>query len=304
MMRSGVSIVVPAHDAEATLPLLLAALVAQVQARGDAEVVVVDSASLDRTYELALGAAVRTIREPRLGASAARNAGLRVAGGELVAFLDSDCIPQPGWLERLVARFEQNHRIGAVGGHVAAAPARRMLQRHAERAGYYVSQEVALADPFLPFVLTANCCYRREVLDRFGGFDETLRSGEDTQLAWRMQLELDLEVAFARDAVVEHVHRSTLAGIWKQWARYGYGEVQLSERFRNRAAPMAPSRRQVLRLLSEVGASVRALGRVPVGRADALDVAAPLLRCYEAAATRSGRMRARRDLCESSQEAR
>lgn len=296
MSACHISIVIPAHNAESTLASLLAALSAQVDARDDAETILVDSGSIDRTREIASGAGVRIVAASRSGASAARNAGVRAARGALIAFLDSDCIPQPGWLEAIVEPFQSVPAIGVAGGRVLAAPPAGLLQLYAQQAGYYISQEISLAHPFLPYVLTANCCYRHEVIERLGGFDETLRSGEDTALAWRMQLELGLEVTYVPAAVVEHVHRSTLTGIWRQWVRYGYGGVQLEERFPGRSgAPAgAGAGSRFRRLLRELHASFTALVRLAFGRATALDVAAPLLRCFEVSADRAGRWQALR----------
>jgi GT2 family glycosyltransferase len=292
MSAPRISVIVPARDAQSTLPALLAALLAQASARDDAEVIVVDSGSSDRTGDLARAAGAVVVRESRPGASTARNAGLRVARGELIAFTDSDCIPQPGWLDELVSEFDHAPETGACGGPVVAAPPSGLIQRYAERAGH-VSQETAVGDPFLPYLVTANCAYRRHVLDALGGFSEELRNGEDTEVAWRMQLELGLDVSYVPGAVVQHVHRSTLRGIWRQWVRVGWGSVQLAERFPNRPGMRGGGpHRAIVRLLAELGRGVRAQLRLPLGRADPLDVVAPMLRCLEIVADRFGRFQA------------
>lgn len=292
MSAPRISVIVPARDAQATLPALLSALMAQASARADAEVIVVDSGSSDRTGELAKTAGALVVRESRPGASRARNTGLRAARGELIVFTDSDCIPQLGWLDELVRELDHDPGTGACGGPVVAAPPSGLIQRYAERAGH-VSQETAVGDPFLPYLVTANCAYRRHVLDVLGGFDEELRNGEDTQVAWRMQLELGLDVSYVPGAVVQHVHRSTLRGIWRQWVRSGWGSVQLAERFPNRPGMRGGGPRlAILRLLAEFGRGLRAQLRPPLGRADPLDVAAPMLRCLEIVADRFGRLQA------------
>jgi cellulose synthase/poly-beta-1,6-N-acetylglucosamine synthase-like glycosyltransferase len=269
----------------------------QVAAREDAEAIVVDSGSRDRTAELALAAGARVVREERPGAAAARNAGVGAARGELVAFLDSDCIPLPGWLDRMGGALWDAPSIGAVGGRIVAARSTNLLQRHAERAGY-ITQEEGFRDPFLPYLLTATCCYRAAVLGCLGGFDEQLRSGEDTDISWRTQLELGLGIKFVGDAVVEHVHRTTLRGLWRQWVRYGWGGVQLAERFPDRPqiAVDAGSSASFSRLLRHLAGGANALVRLPFGRSDPLDVMTPLLRCFELAAMHVGRIRARRSL--------
>ena len=91
-----VSVVIPAHDAERTLGAVLAALGEQ-DAPPD-EVIVVDDASTDATAEIAARAGATVVRnEQPLYAGGARNRGWEAASGDVVCFLDSDAIPQPGW---------------------------------------------------------------------------------------------------------------------------------------------------------------------------------------------------------------
>lgn len=283
-------VVIPAHNAGDTLPGLLAALMPQARAAG-AEVVVVDSGCTDATPAIAREAGATVVVADRRGASAARNRGTRADTAELVAFLDSDCIPQPHWLERLVAAIEDDPGLGAVGGRVVAAPSDQLLQRHAERRAH-VSQETAFADLRMPYVLTANCCYRREVLERLGGFNEDLRSSEDVELAWRMQRELGLAPRYVGDAMVEHVHRATVRGIWRQWVRYGWGSVQLARLY-------PPSSQRGKRtnpaswVAARAGASLRALMMLPLRRAELLDVVSPALEFMEMVAARVGKLQAR-----------
>ncbi len=294
MSAPRVSVVVPARDAASTLPALFAGLSAQATPAGGVETILVDSGSRDGSAAIGRTAGARVLEATRPGASAARNAGVRAARGELVVFLDSDCIPRPGWLAPLVAPFADAPELGAVGGRVVAAPSNTLLQRHAERRRY-VSQETAFADPRLPYVLTASCAYRREVLERLGGFGEDLRSGEDVDLAWRMQRELGLGALYVADAVVEHVHRATLLGIWHQWVRYGWGGIQLRRRYPEMFAtsPLpSGSRRSLGWLARRLGSTARGMVRAALGRGDRLDVVGPALEGLERVAETVGRRQA------------
>lgn len=88
-----------------------------------AEVLVVDNASSDETpavlrqLRARLGDRIRVVREPRLGLSVARNRALVRAAGPVVAYLDDDAVPQPGWLAALLAPFE-NPDVVVVGGRI------------------------------------------------------------------------------------------------------------------------------------------------------------------------------------------
>ena len=95
-MNPSYSVVIPARNAERTLPRVLDALARQEPA--PAEVIVVDDASTDGTAEVARGRGARVV-EPgeRRFAGGARNAGWDAAAGDLVVFLDADAVPRDGW---------------------------------------------------------------------------------------------------------------------------------------------------------------------------------------------------------------
>ncbi|MBI2467114.1 MAG: glycosyltransferase family 2 protein [Candidatus Rokubacteria bacterium] len=90
------SVVIPAYDAEATLPACLAALARQSLAPERFEVIVVDDGSTDATAQVAERAGVRVVRLPaNAGPAAARNRGAQAARGEVLVFTDADCEPTP-----------------------------------------------------------------------------------------------------------------------------------------------------------------------------------------------------------------
>src|SRR5687768_800553 len=90
-----ITVIIPARDAARVLPRTLAALT------GAAEVVVVDNGSRDATAAVALGHGARVVRHPVPSRPGARNAGAATASTDHLAFLDADCVPDPGWLEAL-----------------------------------------------------------------------------------------------------------------------------------------------------------------------------------------------------------
>ena len=110
-----VSIIIPARNAEHTLPRVLRGLAAQRNAPFSREVLVVDHGSTDGTAACveACGFA-QLLRAPEARTSyAVRNHGLARARGEILAFLDADCIPQPDWLARGLEPLHQ-HRAQLV----------------------------------------------------------------------------------------------------------------------------------------------------------------------------------------------
>src|SRR4051812_17641048 len=144
------------------------------------EVVLVDDASPDDTRSVVarLAAAsplpITSLRLPaNSGPAAARNAGWAAAASEIVAFTDDDCVPTPEWLAAGVAALAEGT---IVSGRTIPNPAQ------AGQLGPF-SRTIRAEDG--RFVQTCNAFYRRTDLAALGGFDERMRTGEDTDLALR-----------------------------------------------------------------------------------------------------------------------
>jgi mycofactocin system glycosyltransferase len=220
-----VTVVIPVRDRTAGLAATLGAL-------GDAgPVVVVDDGS---AFPVA-GATVRH-HSPR-GPAAARNAGWRAAGTELVAFVDADCEPAPGWLDVLLAHFGD----AAVG---AAAP--RIMSRgctyERQRSPLDLGPREALVRPgsVVTYVPTAALVVRRQALAELGGFDEALRFGEDVDLVWRL-VRSGWRVRYEPAARVVHPARPDLAGWLEQRYQYGRSTGALGLRHGRAVAPLGIS---------------------------------------------------------------
>lgn len=190
------SVIVPAHDAAATLPRTLAGLAAQEVER-EFEVIVVDDGSSDATGELAREAGARVLRhdEP-IGPGASRNAGAATARGAALVFTDSDCAPTPGWL---AAGLRALDAAGLVQG--------RVVPRSDVPVGPYdktlwVTRAVGLFE-------SANLFVRRDVFEQLGGFDDGLLQlagahfGEDVIFGWRAR-RAGVGTGFCEEAVVHH----------------------------------------------------------------------------------------------------
>lgn len=97
-----ISVIIPSFNEEFFLPKTLIALHQQNFNRADFEIIVVDNASTDQTSKVAkLYGADLVLTEPRQGTNQARQRGLEEAQGEIIAFLDADCIPPPEWLGKI-----------------------------------------------------------------------------------------------------------------------------------------------------------------------------------------------------------
>ena len=191
------SVVIAARDAEATLGRTLDALAAQ-DLGAPFETIVVDDASSDATADVAERAplSVRLVRlDTRAGAGSARNAGVEVAGADVIAFTDADCIPSPGWLRE---GLEALARADLVQGRVEPDPTTPI-------SAFAHTVWVTGASPLYE---TANLLIHRSLFERLGGFVDWRPAagrpfGEDVWLGWRARRG-GARIAFAGDALVHH----------------------------------------------------------------------------------------------------
>ncbi len=228
-----VSVIVPVYNGEADLPELISCLLAQSYPAEAVEYLLVDNGSYDRTAVIIQEAVSQNrslgyLQEVNIQSSyAARNAGIRAAQGQIIAFTDADCRPEPNWLERLIIPFNKPS-VGIVIGEIIALPGKTLLEKHAERH-QVLSQQHTLAHPFFPYGQTANLAMRRQILAKVGLFRPYLTTGGDADICWRIQQETEWELDFVPTAIVKHRHRSTLTEYASQWSRYGCSNRYLHE---------------------------------------------------------------------------
>ena len=249
-----VSVVIPTRQRLATLASCLERLAPGVQTL-DAkqyEVVVTDDgdtgdthALLDRTFPWA-----RYSAGPRRGPAANRNAGVRATRGEWIAFTDDDTLPDPDWLEQLLAASEG---VRAVEGRTVCRIGLRSPREHApinEAGGRW---------------WTSNLAMRRDALDAVGGFDErfTVPHMEDADLRERA-FAANVAWRFAPGAVVDHPPRLERWGTdTAPWHR----AHMLYAAIHHEPHTLARNLRAVLR------GRLRAIGRAPLS-ADGVSAAA------------------------------
>ena len=279
-----VTVVVPVRDRPAGLARLLAALAPRPARPADLRsarlggVVVVDDGSADpaaiRAVAERTGARVLRHHASR-GASAARNAGLAAAGTPYVAFLDSDVVPEPGWLGPLLAAFADPAVALAAPRIVALEPVRGWLGRYeAVRSSLDLGPDAAGIVPRsrVAYVPSAAMLARRDALrDAGGAFDETMHVAEDVDLVLRLHA-AGWRLRYVPDARVAHDHRATLRAWWVRKAFYGTGAAPLALRHRGAVPPLVltPSSAAVgaLLLAARPGAALAAalVGAVAVER--------------------------------------
>lgn len=247
-----VTVVVPVRDRPSGLRSTLSSL-------SGLDVVVVDDASQDPVR----ACSHRVVRRHTHGGpAAARNTGWRSVDSAIVVFLDADCVPVAGWLDVLLGHFS-DPLVGAVAPRVASAHGPGLVARYEtvmSPLDMGADGGTVMAGGRIPYVPTACLAVRRRAIELCGGFDETLRFGEDVDLVWRL-VATGWSVRYEPRAVVSHPPRSSLRSWARQRFEYGRSAAPLSARHGSCTAPAA---------LSPWSAAVWGLvgvGRVPAGAA-------------------------------------
>lgn len=192
---AGISVVIPTYQRCASVRRTLEALTRQAIAASEYEVIVAIDGSDDGTKEMIEGFQapyrLSAVWQPNQGRAAARNAGIRLARGDLVVFLDDDMEPVPGFLLAHRDAHPPGSRRAVVGPAPILAEASSPPIVHYRRSGMSAHQD-RMAQPgyTLGFrdIYTGNLSLDRSVLLEVGGFDETFRlyGHEDYELGLRL----------------------------------------------------------------------------------------------------------------------
>jgi GT2 family glycosyltransferase len=195
-----ISVICPTYRRSDRLRRLIAALEDQDLERGRFEVVIVDDTSPDDTAAVAaelIAASPLTMRYLTTGVNqgpaAGRNLGWRSSTAPLMAFVDDDCVPRPGWLRAGLAVMQAQPDDGVVQGHT--------MTEEGPMGDWTVFRQIEGPTPYFE---ACNIFYRRDALEATGGFDEKIAwYGEDTALGWAV-VDAGWGRGFADAAVVVH----------------------------------------------------------------------------------------------------
>lgn len=227
--RPSVTVIIPVRDRPVELSECLASVFAQEYPRELMEVIVIDDGSTDHTPEVARRFPCTLLfNETSRGQSSCRNIGAREASGEILAFLDSDCVAETTWLRELVVWFVWE-RIGAVGGCVDGYFIETTVDRYEQAASPLnmgKRQLIGNNDSSTLYVPTCNLLTRKQVFEETSGFRPDLLVGEDVDFCWRMRDRGHI-LLYVPGGRVKHKHRS---GLWNMLGRrkdYGTSEALL-----------------------------------------------------------------------------
>jgi len=230
-----VTVVIPVRDRHAELDRCLSGLRAPASSSDESrapQIIVVDDASADPAAIAAIAArhGASVIHRPvNGGPGAARNTGLAAAETGFVAFLDSDCVPKPGWLGRLLPHFA-DPAVGAVAPRIVP---------HQAGAGWLARYEGASSTLDMgarPSIVRPGACVsyvpgaalvvRRSAAG--DGFRDGMYVGEDVDFVWRLAA-TGWRVRYEPGATMGHDHRVTFRAWFARRADYGTSAAALED---------------------------------------------------------------------------
>ena len=212
------SVIIPTYNDWSRLLQCVTALYNQTLPQDQYEIIVVDNSREGIIPEdVYLPDYVQFVHEPRSGSYHARNRGSEISIGEILAFTDSDCIPDENWLKNAQTYFDGINDL--VGGKVEI-----FNSESGSTYGYLYERATAFPqDRNVPRGrgVTANLFVKRKVFEKIGGFDSSIKSGGDWDFTRRCT-EAGYQMVYADDVLVKHPARD-LPSIFKKHYRLTCG---------------------------------------------------------------------------------
>jgi teichuronic acid biosynthesis glycosyltransferase TuaG len=218
----GISVVIPFYKAEAFFPESLATV--QRQTHSPAEIIVVnDSPSPESNAFLAQFAPQCKIYSMPVngGVSAARNAGVKLASHEWIAFLDADDLWEPDKLAKQMAYLAEHPDYSGCHTGIRAFCADKTLAVYVNKSALLSKDELLISSHICP----SSFVIKKAVFDSIGGFDTTLRSSEDYDLSIRL-VTAGHKIGFLPVALT-HLRREQHGNLSSQWQKNLQGHLNL-----------------------------------------------------------------------------
>ena len=222
------SVVIPTYCRPRHLSNLLSSLTRLTYQSSMFEVIVVDDGG-DTPLEPVISKFrgqinITLLRQENKGPAMARNYGTSQTKGEYLAFTDDDCLPDPNWLQALAYSFRESPCC-LCGGKTINIQRKNLYSATTQLRVDYLYERYNPTAKFGAFFLANNLAVSKELFMEMGGFDSTLRFGEDRDFCYRW-VSRGYPLVFAPQAVVYHNHSLTFLSFLQLHFLYGGGNFQ------------------------------------------------------------------------------
>ncbi|WP_444925680.1 glycosyltransferase [Microbulbifer sp. TRSA002] len=217
-----ISVIIPAYNEELHIGFCLESMHI-LSTRDDVlEVIVVDDGSSDRTVEVARSFGVRLLSSPNLGAGGARNIGAKNAQGNLLWFVDADCIIKEDTLDYLLAQITETKSVGVGGSYANQLPGKYLPSLiHDE-----IELKHSLMGEDVDFLASFSVLYRKDIFLTNGGFNPSFRKAQDVELSFRL-VQNGARLKFEPKSKVYHFHEENLIDYLKVQFSQGFYRIKL-----------------------------------------------------------------------------
>ncbi len=230
------SIIVPAYNAEKTLPDLLDSVFKQTD-ETKFEIFIVDDSSSDSTAQVARDYQCEVIQCPtNRGPASCRNIGTSRAQGEILVFTDSDCQVAPNWLKNLSSCFALNG-TDSVMGRLVLLPS-TILGDSISALGFPAGGSLGFdkiwrvdEEGFTNSLSSCNFAIKKDVFEKVGGFDESFpyAGGEDSLLAYKLT-KFGYRIRYCPDVIAYHAARDSISSFAKWQFKRGISSYLFSQK--------------------------------------------------------------------------
>lgn len=246
-----VTVVIPVFNGMSTLPACLDSLEAQDYPI-PFEVIIVDDGSSDGSGDYAESRGIKVIRQENRGPGLARNAGVEAAEGEYLVFTDDDCILDTNFISEIVRSLPGTDVIGSQGQIYSRQKSLVARFIHHELGERYV---LLNKNEYIDWVATYAACYRKDVFEEIGGFNDTY-SSEDCELSFRLA-QKGHKMIFAPRARSQHKNFENYFKFFRFKYKRAYWSIWLYKNFPARIVNdrLTPSSRKIMMLFMGLSAA-------------------------------------------------
>lgn len=215
-----ISVIVPFFNEEKHIEKCVKGLLHQNYPKSSYEIILIDNNSTDNSLNIAKKyPSIKVIQEKRKGSYSARNSGMRIANGDIIAFTDSDCIPDPGWLQTIQSEMALNDIGILLGAHSINSKSKilsLLIDYGNERSKYVFNSN----NKKIYYGQTNNMAVLKNIFDIYGLFIERER-GSDTIFVQRCLKDNPSSfVKYSEKMIVQHLEINNILKLYKKFYIY------------------------------------------------------------------------------------